>query len=366
MASGSTGVVHYVAMSDSKSPRSVIGVDVGGTKTLALRVSLEPIDSAGAPSVPSAPDADAEPIATPQTLDRVLLASDAHDESALEQIELAVEALIDRAEADGQSRPEAIGLGLAGFISRKGIAMSAPNTAGLVGVDVPARLRRRFRLPVSVDNDANCVAIAARARLAPHVDTMVAVTLGTGVGGGIIVGGELLRGANGFAGEPGHMVIDPAGPQCPCGQRGCWERYASGNGLGWLAREAASSGKAESLIRSAGSIDEIRGEHVTALLDEGDHDATVIFTEFAGYVALGLANLIMLVDPDMIVIGGGLAAQGERLSQLVSSALRERFPAATRHRELHLVVAPDGPDAGAIGAAILAAASLAAPGRSSH
>ena len=322
----------------------MIGIDVGGTKTLGLRVET----IAGA-----ATDATGRP-ARPEVLDRERTGSAADSIVALDRIETVVETLLARAEAAGAPAPEAIGIGLAGFVSRDGIVISAPNTSGLVGVDVPGHLRTRFGLPVVVDNDANCVAIAARAEIAPDVDTMVAVTLGTGIGGGIIVGGELLRGANGFAGEPGHMVIDPDGPICPCGQRGCWERYASGSGLAWLARVAAASGRADSLLAAAGSIDAIRGEHVTALLDEGDVAAMAVFTDFAGYVALGLANLIMLLDPELIVIGGGLAAQGERLSDLVRAALVERFPAATRYRELHLVVAPEGPEAGALGAALSA------------
>lgn len=333
-------------MSAPGAPRSVIGVDVGGTKTLGLHVALgadtdaETSRSAGADTV---------------VLDRELVASSGSTSAAADQIEAVIAALIERAAHGDGPRPEAIGLGLAGFVNRDGIVISAPNTSGLVGVDVPGRLRSRFGLPVFVDNDANCVAIAARAELAPDVDTMVAVTLGTGIGGGIIVGGRELRGANGFAAEPGHMVIDPNGPECPCGQRGCWERYASGSGLGWLAREAAAAGRGEQLIRAAGSIEAITGEHVTALVDEGDLGATTVFTEFAGYVALGIANLVVLLDPDLIVIGGGLAAQGERLSGLVRTALGERFPAASRHRDLHLVVAPEGPDAGALGAALLAA-----------
>ena len=321
----------------STSTRSVIGVDVGGTKTLAVRIPSE--TGSG----------------TPDALDREQLGSEGLDDSAFDQIELSIRTLLDRCELAGDPAPEAIGLGMAGFISREGIAISSPNTPGLVGVDVPGRLRERFDVPVVVENDANCVAIAARREFAPAVETMLAVTLGTGVGGGIITGGRLLRGANGFAGEPGHMVIDPAGPECPCGQRGCWERYASGTGLGWLARRAATAGSADSLIGAAGTIEQIRGEHVTELLHRGDAAATEVFGEFAGYVTLGIANLIMLLDPEVIVIGGGLAAEGDTLSALVREDLRRRFPAASRHRELHLVVAPEGPEAGALGAAILAA-----------
>jgi glucokinase len=329
-------------MTATGTTRSVIGVDVGGTKTLALRVVLD--DPAGS-------------VATP-VLDRELSGSCADSTDAYDVIEAAVAALVERAVTTGQPAPAAIGVGMAGFIDRQGIATSSPNTPGLVGVDVGGRLAARFGVPVVVENDANCVAIAAHAELAADVADMAAVTLGTGIGGGFVVAGELVRGAHGFAGEPGHMVIDPAGPECPCGQRGCWERYASGNGLGWLGREAAAAGRGASLVRAAGSLEAIRGETVTDLLEQDDPEAEAVFAEFAGYVALGVANLLMLLDPEVVVIGGGLAALGERLADPVRAALTARFPAAVAYRELRLVVAPEGPDAGARGAALLAARRL--------
>lgn len=318
------------------APRLVIGVDVGGTKTLALLVRIE-VDGTGTR------------VAT--ALDRERRGSDAQGAGALDQIEAVVAALLQRAPGP----VVAIGVGMAGFIGRDGIARSSANTPGLVGLDVSGRLLSVFGLPVLVDNDANCVAIAARAQLAPDVEHMVAVTLGTGIGGGVVVDGALLHGANGFAGEPGHMVVDPAGPLCPCGQRGCWERFASGSGLGWLARRAAAAGEADSILQLAGSVDDIRGEHVTELLDAGDPAAAAVFHEFAGYVALGIANLVVILDPGLVVIGGGLASQGERLAHEVRTALSARFPSATLHRSMQVVVAPEGPDAGALGAAWLVA-----------
>ena len=121
--------------------------------------------------------------------------------------------------------------------------------------------------PSIVDNDANCHAVAEHAAgAAVGVDETLVVTLGTGIGAGIITGGRLLHGANGFAGEPGHMVVDPNGPPCPCGKRGCWERFASGTGLGRLARDAASGGRLDAAVALAGGDPEaVRGEHVTAV-----------------------------------------------------------------------------------------------------
>jgi glucokinase len=314
------------------SPR-YIGVDVGGTKTLSVLVELPP--HGGHPIV----------------LDRELLPSRARSDDAVGVIVQSVTALMERA----ATVPAAIGVGLAGFVDRRGIVRSAPNTPGLVGVDVGGELGLRFDLPTLVDNDANCAAVAAHRIAAQGCDSLVAVTLGTGIGGGVVLDGRLLRGANGFAGEPGHMVIDPDGPLCPCGQRGCWETYASGTGLGRLAREAAASGEAPGVLAAAGSVEAITGEHVTDLLADQDPGALEVFGRFAGYVALGIANLIVLLDPEAVVIGGGVSAQGELLERLVGAELETRFATAVRDRNVQIMVSPGGPESGAIGAAILGA-----------
>ncbi|HTO01827.1 MAG TPA: ROK family protein [Microthrixaceae bacterium] len=332
-------------MSNKAVPSSddgeVIGVDIGGTKILSIRASATEI------------------------LDREQVKSKADGPGILDQIESSIAALIDRS----PNKPVAVGVGMAGFIGLDGVARSAPNTAGLVGVDIPGILGNRFGLPVRVDNDANCVAIAARDAFAGDsvasdsvagdsdavlAETMVAVTLGTGIGGGLVVGGELFRGANGFAGEPGHMVIDPNGPECPCGQFGCWERFASGSGLAWLATRAAEAGRADSVVNHAKSLEAIKGKDVSDLAAAGDPQAQEIFDEFAFYVALGIANLVVVFDPQMVVVGGGLAALGDQLLNPVRAALADHFPSATRNRETKIIMAPGGPDAGAWGAALLA------------
>lgn len=310
-----------------------IGVDVGGTKTRALLVELPP---SGLP---------------PIVIDRFEARSQAESGEVVSTIIEAVGTLIDR----DATEPASIGVGLAGFVDRRGVVRHAPNTPGLVGVDVAAELGERFDLPTLVDNDANCTAVAAHRLVANDAQSLVAITLGTGIGGGVVLDGRLLRGANGFAGEPGHMVIDLDGAPCACGQRGCWEAYASGTGLARLARLAVEQGRAPAVMEAAGSIDAIRGEHVTDLVEHGDQGALEIFGEFAGYVALGVANVIMLLDPDAVVIGGGLSAHGELLEVLVGEHLEARFSGAVRDRNVRIMVTPGGPDAGAVGAAILGA-----------
>jgi len=185
------------------------------------------------------------------------------------------------------------------------------------------------------------------------------VTLGTGIGGGIIAGGRLERGANGFAGEVGHMVVNPNGPPCPCGHRGCWERYASGSGLGRLAREAAHAGLAPRLVQLAGGDPEaVRGEHVTAAVTEGDPAAASILRDLAWWLALGLANLANIFDPELFVVGGGLVGLGDDLFAATADAFAGRVEAPGHRPPIPIVPAALGERAGAIGAAALAAGAV--------
>ena len=228
-------------------------------------------------------------------------------------------------------------------------------------------LGERLGLPVVVDNDATCAAWPSRARrrragtttdcCSPSAPASAAASSSKG---------EVRRGANGFAGEPGHMVVDPAGPLCPCGRRGCWERFASGSGLGRLAREAAVAGRLAAAVELAGGETEaVRGEHVVAAGPGGDADAGPVLDEFAWWVALGVANLVDLLDPEIVVLGGGLAEAGDVLLDPVRAAVADagagRRPPARASRSWPAEL---GERAGAIGAALLAAAGLtAADGR---
>jgi glucokinase len=183
---------------------------------------------------------------------------------------------------------------------------------------------------------------------------MLLVTLGTGIGGGIISAGRLLRGAHGFAGEIGHMVVNPHGPPCRCGQRGCWERYASGGGLGRIAREAAHAGQADRILELAGGDPEnVRGEHVTAAAGEGDAQAAEVFRRLAWWLALGLANLANIYDPSVFVLGGGLIEAGEVLMTPTRAAFAELVEGADHRPMIDIVPAQLGERAGAIGAAAL-------------
>jgi glucokinase len=320
--------------------RLVCGIDIGGTKLLGLVVDPD----GGEPVV-------ASKIPTPSGADAVL--------DGL--VDLASKLIAEAGEARPGSEVVALGVGAPGLVDRSGTLRYGPNIPGVVDLPFADVLHERLGLPVAVDNDATCAAWAEHERgAAQGMNHSVTVTLGTGIGAGITVKGEVLRGANGFAGEPGHMVVDPSGPLCPCGRRGCWERFASGSGLGRLARDAANAGVAHRVVEMAGGDPEaVRGEHVTAAAAQGDAEAIAVIEAFAWWVALGVANLVNILDSEIVVIGGGLAESGDLLLGPIRDAYR-RLVMGSDHREVvPIVQATLGERAGAWGAALLAAARVA-------
>jgi glucokinase len=314
-----------------------VGLDLGGTK--ALGVVVDPTGTGG-PLVE-------EKVATPRGAAAVV--------DALADLGGR---LRDRAAGELGRPVTAIGVGAPGLVDRGGTLRFAPNLPGVVDVGFATVLGERLGLPVAVDNDATCAAWGEHERGASRGhDHSLLVTLGTGIGAGITVKGQALRGANGFAGEPGHMVVDPDGLPCPCGRRGCWERYASGSGLGHLAREAVRAGGAGAAVSLAGGRPEdVRGEHVTAAAAAGDAEALDVLARFGWWVALGIANLVNVLDSDIVVVGGGLVAAGDLILDPTRAAYRELVLGAEHRPVVPIVPALLGGHAGAIGAALLAAA----------
>jgi glucokinase len=252
-----------------------------------------------------------------------------------------------------------VGVGIAGLVDRGGRLRFGPNLPGVVELAVWDDVATVVGLApheVVVENDATAATWAEHVVGAgAGIDELVLVTLGTGIGVGIVSGGRLVVGHQGFAGEAGHMIVDPQGPPCPCGQRGCWERFASGSGLGRLGREAAEAGHLTAVVAAVGDPESVRGDHVTAAAQAGDVEALAVFDEFARWVALGLANLTNVLDPEVLVIGGGLVAAGETLLAPVRRAYRGLLYAPDRRTPARVVAATLGESAGAIGAGLLAA-----------
>jgi glucokinase len=250
----------------------------------------------------------------------------------------------------------AVGIGLPGLVDTAGTLAMGPHLPGIRRQRFKPAFEERLGLPVHVDNDATCAVWAEHVLGAGRgASDVVMITLGTGIGSGIVAGGRVVRGANGFAGEPGHTVVDPNGPACPCGRRGCWERFASGSGLGRLARDAAEAGRAPGLIDAAGGdVSHVRGEHVTAAAGAGDPGAVEVLWDFAWWVALGIANLVNVLDPEIVVIGGGLAEMGDLLLQPVNERYQDLVMAGEHRPVVPIVAALLGEHAGAVGAALLA------------
>ena len=326
------------AASDNVMP-TVVGVDLGGTKILA-RV-LDPADH-----------------------QRVLVEFRVDTPRGAPDMLAALSGVVHEADrqliALGHPPVEAVGVGAAGMVTIDGVLRHAPNLSGMDEVALTRDLQQAVGRTVVVDNDATVATLAEwRLGAGRGSDDLIMVSLGTGIGAGIVAGGQLYRGAHGFAGEAGHMVVDPGGPPCPCGRRGCWERFASGSGLGRLARDAAAAGKADHVVTLAGGDPElVRGEHVAAAAIHGDPEALVILDGFAWWVALGVSNLVAVLDSSLVVVGGGLASMGDLLIDPVRTHFGQLLMGAQHRPGVEIVAAELGPEAGATGAWLAAVQTL--------
>jgi len=248
-----------------------------------------------------------------------------------------------------------LGIGVPGLVTRDGVLRAAPNLDGVADFAVAELVGERLGHSVSLDNDATCATVAEwQLGAGRGASDLILVTLGTGIGGGLVADGVLHRGRNGFAGEYGHMVVQPDGPRCPCGRRGCWERYASGSGLAMLAREAATGRRLRSVVEHAGGDPQaVRGEHVQAAAREGDEEALAVIDDFGRWVALGLSNLTNAFDPEVFVLGGGLAEGAELYLEPITRWFGELLYQPHLRPSPRIEFAEWGPLAGAVGAALL-------------
>jgi glucokinase len=252
----------------------------------------------------------------------------------------------------------AVGIGAAGWIAEdRATVLFSPHLAWR---NEPLRdaLTDRVGVPVVVENDANAAAWAEyRYGVGQGADVLVCVTLGTGIGGGLVIGGVVYRGASGVGCEYGHMAVVPSGRRCACGNRGCWEMYASGTALARDAVELAevSPVAAHRLLELAGGdAAAMTGQLVTDAAREGDPAAVEIYTAMGEWLGRGLANLAAVIDPTMFVIGGGVSQAGDLLIRPARDAFRHALPGRGFRPEARIELALLGPEAGLIGAADLA------------
>jgi glucokinase len=309
---------------------ATIGLDIGGTK-----ISGGVIDGRGV------------------ILARGRKDTPAHDLAAV----IAVAANLIR-ELSLEHKIDAVGVACAGFIDRSGsTVLFAPN---LTWRDEPLKedLESVLHLPVILENDANAATWGEfRFGAATEADDMVLVTVGTGIGGGIVVDGVLMHGAFGVAAELGHMRVVPGGIRCGCGNRGCWEQYASGSALVREARELVLSATPRAARLGelcGGDPAALSGPDVTRAAVEGDPAAVELLADLGAWIGEGLASVAAILDPELVVLGGGVSEAGALLVDPALAAFRRQLTGRGHRPEARFAVARLGNDAGMIGAADLA------------
>lgn len=253
----------------------------------------------------------------------------------------------------------AVGVSAAGFVSSDRKTMLAtPNIADWNGVNLDDELTQLIGIDVVIENDANSAAWGEAVFGAGRGESQILMlTVGTGIGGGIVIDGKLHRGAFGTAAEIGHMRVVPEGHLCGCGARGCFEQYASGSGLMRHVREAiaATPDLARNLLALGdGTLDGLKGNHVTEAARAGDVVALAAFNTTAQWLGAGIASLAVILDPALVIVGGGVVDAGEILLEPTRAAMERKMPFSGKHPSPRIVAATLGNDAGLVGVADLA------------
>ena len=308
----------------------IVGIDVGGTKALGLLV--DPGDG------------------------RIAARTKKSSHGSGDELVARLTEIVAELSEQSPVPVEGVGLGIAGLAARSGVVRYSPNLPNLIEFPVGQLLAAATQMRVVTINDATAGTWAeAKLGSGRGTDDFAYVALGSGIGTGFVAGGHLLLGANGFAGESGHMTVDAGGPAHITGEPGPWEYFASGHGLGRLGREAAAEGNLAAAVALVGDISEIRSEHVIAALEQGDPTAAEIFDGFCREAARGIANLILILDSSRVVLGGGLAEVGEALRAGIDDWLQRMLLGSQHRPRVEVVLATFGSESGALGAALVAA-----------
>lgn len=312
---------------------AVLGIDIGGTKS-----TVAVADEQGSIIAQAV-------LPTPR--ERV-------PQMVLPPIEKCLQALLDET-AISQSDVEAVGIGCGGPIDReRGVILTAPNLPGWDDLELAAYFEKAFAAPAYLDNDVSIAALGeARKGAGVGIDNFAYFNIGTGIGGGIIIGGKLYRGSGGNAGEFGHQIVVPHGPQCLCGRHGCLEALASGTSIARRAVEALSEEQDSLILRYVGGPENISAQCVARAARDGDALALRIWRETGEFLGLGVANVVNILNPRRIVLGGGVMKAADLFLDQVRSTVRER--AMTQLAEIvDIVPAALGDGAGIVGAIYLA------------
>lgn len=288
----------------------IVGVDLGGTNIVVGAMSADGLHHHAMRSLPTGAEFGAEGVA-----DRI--------------VGMIEEVILDTTEKTKANRGDFIGIGVGapGPLDReKGLVVVAPNL-GWRNFPLRDRIGERLHLPVTIDNDANCATVgewwqgAARGG-----NTVIGMTIGTGIGGGLIIDGKLFHGASDVAGEIGHTTIDLNGRHCKCGNYGCLEAYASGPAIATRAREVLVREETASLLPSlvGGKLESITAETVYKAAQQGDAVASEIVRDTARYLGVGIANLLNIINADVVVVAGGVTQAGDALFVPLRAEVRRR------------------------------------------
>lgn len=317
----------------------VVGVDLGGTKILTALADLE---------------------GKLLNKERLPTKADEGEEAVITRIIDSINRVLNKAGIE-EEELEAIGLGCPGPLDvTKGIVYQAPNL-GWQNVNIKELLENEIEAPVLIENDANAAALGEKWFGAGQgKDNLIYITVSTGIGGGIIIDRELYRGADDSAGEIGHMVIDPTlDVECGCGNQGCWEAVASGTALGRLGKEALESGRSSLMEKMVTKIEEVDGAIVTKAAKQGDQVALEIIEQATNYLGIGIANLVNILDPKMVIIGGGVSQAGEMIFKPIREIVARRALKAPA-RKVEIVPAQLGSEVGVKGAVATALVKIGA------
>jgi glucokinase len=313
--------------------RLLLGIDIGGTK-VALALG----------------DADGG-----------LLSASRHEAEVARGPDHMLARIVDEAHrllGAAEGKLEAIGISCGGALDRRrGLVLNPPNLPGWDSVPVVAHLSGALQAPASLDNDANLAALGEhRFGAGRPFANLVYVTVSTGIGGGIISEGKLVRGLSDSAGELGHQTLDPQGPPCGCGNRGCLEALSSGGAIAREARRAVEESPDEGaalLALASGKPDRLAAWMVAQAAAAGDALAAALWHRAMEYLGLGIANVVSILAPQAVIIGGGMIAAGELLLAPVRSAVRSRVRLVPAE-EVAILPAALGPDSALRGALALA------------
>ncbi len=310
-----------------------IGVDIGGTN---VKIAL--VDKKGEISFPKTVPTRAE-MGYEYTVGNIIQ---------------TIKELIEEAKIE-KSALEGIGFGFPGQIDcDNGIVRILPNIPGWINVPISEIMQKEFNVPVKVDNDVRCAALAElNYGAGAGCKNLICITVGTGIGSGLIINGKLVRGASNAAGEIGHIKLAiHDGPICGCGDTGCFEAFASGPAIVSLAKEYVKGGKSTKYREIAGSTKDITPVIVAQAAKEGDVVAQRIFSIIGEYLGVGLSSVVNLLNPEKIVVGGGVADAGDILFEPLKKALKERSM-PIQGAAVEVVPAQLGNTAGIIGASLL-------------